>query len=421
MEKLIIIFFSFLELVEMLIYRNLIFDRKLFSYLKKMTPFFLIIAISHEIFSKNLEFISFIISIGVCIYFFFKVSSINIIDSFVQIVLGASFLVLVQIISLFFVNITTIFIPNTGRYFFSIMNFLVQLLFIGILYKNLWCLTNIRKSLDKNKILAILSISLFLIIIIAKLLNDNGILSGNMGGQLLVLLAMFILTSIILYKAILSQIEKENKLKIENSFKPVLEEYIEKLRAKEHEYKNHLNTIYRIIELEEPYDVKNKLSEYIEKIKGTRDLEAILSIKNTVLKAVLYEKLLECEKRGIKINIDVRSNLNMISIDDTELVIVLSNLLNNAIEAAQDGLDKFINVKIYSVERERKIRNYICIKNSINQNIEFSIGELTKKGYSTKGENRGYGLYNINKILKKTNGKMLVDRQVESMSIEIVI
>ncbi|NMM61772.1 GHKL domain-containing protein [Clostridium sp. P21] len=46
------------------------------------------------------------------------------------------------------------------------------------------------------------------------------------------------------------------------------------------------------------------------------------------------------------------------------------------------------------------VRNYYDSTNIID------ISSILKKGFSTKGENRGYGLYNVKKIVKNSGGKL---------------
>ena len=49
-----------------------------------------------------------------------------------------------------------------------------------------------------------------------------------------------------------------------------------------------------------------------------------------------------------------------------------------------------------------KIKNNILGLNINNEDLE----KFFKKGFSSKGDNRGYGLYNVKKIINKYNGSI---------------
>ena len=93
-----------------------------------------------------------------------------------------------------------------------------------------------------------------------------------------------------------------------------------KLKANEHEYKNHLNTIWSIAQVTPPEDIKEKLQEYISNIvDDTEEFSMLLNVENTIIKAVLYNKGQRAEKLGVKYIYNVRSNFKDISLDNSDL------------------------------------------------------------------------------------------------------
>ena len=80
--------------------------------------------------------------------------------------------------------------------------------------------------------------------------------------------------------------------------------------------------------------MKEKVKAYIGTlVEENEEFTKLLDVENTIVKAVLYNKGQRAEKLGVKYSYNVSSNLKDISLDNSELTVILSNLLNNAIEA----------------------------------------------------------------------------------------
>ena len=82
----------------------------------------------------------------------------------------------------------------------------------------------------------------------------------------------------------------------------------------------------------------------------------------------------------------------------TKFCQLIGIFLDNAIESSSHTKDKLLVFDTYLEDKNL----VICIENSINSKI--NIEEINKKYFSTKGENRGLGLYIANKIRKQTKG-----------------
>ena len=90
------------------------------------------------------------------------------------------------------------------------------------------------------------------------------------------------------------------------------------------------------------------------------------------------------------------SDLKDIPLDRTHLVIVVSNLLNNAIEAAAQAAPPEVHVRMKKTEGEL----VISVRNRVRQNVEIPEGQLPR---STKREpGHGMGLANVCAVLRRT-------------------
>ena len=165
-------------------------------------------------------------------------------------------------------------------------------------------------------------------------------------------------------------------------------------------------------------EMKERAGKYVVNIQDGSFLSSILEIESTVVKAVLYSKIVECEQSGVSLKYNIKSNMDKSGLDDSEITIMLSNLLNNAIEASKNALEKNIFINISKLERYRiEVKNSILGIKISNEDIE----GFFKKGFSSKGSGRGYGLYNVKKIVKKHKGNIYARVVDNYLVIEIFI
>ena len=77
-----------------------------------------------------------------------------------------------------------------------------------------------------------------------------------------------------------------------------------------------------------------------------------------------------------------------------KIVELLGNLIKNAVEAVKEREDGSIHVML--LEEKDRIRIEVSNESEV---VDYQrMQEFFRKGYSEKGKNRGYGLYNVKKI-----------------------
>ena len=98
------------------------------------------------------------------------------------------------------------------------------------------------------------------------------------------------------------------------------------------------------------------------------------------------------------------NDLSGITIADDDIVVLLSNLLNNAIEACDKSKEKIIKIK-FVIEDKQII---LAVKNSIKTTPTEMNGELvTSKTQNI--EEHGVGLKNVKDIIDKYKGRYVID------------
>lgn len=190
------------------------------------------------------------------------------------------------------------------------------------------------------------------------------------------------------------QIQKEADLV---NFYKMLSKQTESHKMLIHDIKKHL---YSISLLNAQHEYK-KINDYIENLIHSSQLNKSLRVcDNDFLNAILNRYLEKCEKLHIILEIDIRKHTCSF-IDEYEITSLFCNLLDNAIEAAENCPGAFIEV--YSGYLE--LQNYLLlsVKNSCcRKPILDSKNHI--KSYKSNSGIHGIGLKSVIRVVEKYNG-----------------
>lgn len=180
-----------------------------------------------------------------------------------------------------------------------------------------------------------------------------------------------------------------------------VEEYQEKQDLKLHEYKNQLS---KLINKTEDENLKKEIEEIlnVKFIEETKILGALKYLPKSDVKSLIYYKVLVAKKKNIDITIDISTKITKKHFNlDKHIIIQLTQLLgiyfDNAIEAAEESKKRKIVFEAYIVNKNL----VFVISNTYKEKVKLS--NISKKGVSSKGINRGKGLYFASKIISQTN------------------
>ncbi|HWT75006.1 MAG TPA: Spo0B domain-containing protein [Mobilitalea sp.] len=180
-----------------------------------------------------------------------------------------------------------------------------------------------------------------------------------------------------------------------------LEELNTTLRAQRHDYLNHFQVIYGLMELKEYEEAKKYLDPVF---KDIMKVSKALKTAQPAVNALLQAKLEVAEKNSIDLYLEVRSDLKDIAIEPWNLCKVLANIIDNGITALSE-LDKERN--LYIEIGENKDDYTFQIYNNGPQIPENQLEEIFKQGVTTKKEQgHGMGLYIVAKILREAGGSV---------------
>ncbi len=183
-----------------------------------------------------------------------------------------------------------------------------------------------------------------------------------------------------------------------------VKEYSEMLRAQTHEYSNKLHTIAGLIQIDHD---KEALELIGRETAGYQGLIAFLAkaVPFPVIAAFILGKYNHAQELRIEFKIDPDSQLTDVpsELSREKLVTILGNLIDNAFDAALQG------------ERSAKVKlSMTDVGNDLVFEVEDSgtglspekSEQIFEKGFTTKQDDHGQGLYLVKRALKDLGGQI---------------
>ena len=135
-----------------------------------------------------------------------------------------------------------------------------------------------------------------------------------------------------------------------------------------------------------------------------------------IVNSILNTKYQEAISKHIVFVFKV-NDLSRIGIDDEDLVVVLANLLNNAIEACEKCEEKKIIKFKFMVEDELII---LSVKNTYNQPLVYDNDEI-RTSKTVEPEAHGVGIKNIIRIVEKYEGEYVIQHNEMEFYFSLII
>lgn len=167
------------------------------------------------------------------------------------------------------------------------------------------------------------------------------------------------------------------------------------LRAQRHDFLNHLQVTYGLIELNE-YE---EASRYLNKIYGKiNQLNNNIKTEKIAINALLQAKSNEAEHKKIRFIVNASSKLSKVDMDEWDLCGCLSNLIDNAFEATYKVEDdRCVWIRIF----EDMHSYFFEVANTGESLNAEELTSIFKEGITSKNqEGHGLGLFLVKKALK---------------------
>ena len=205
-------------------------------------------------------------------------------------------------------------------------------------------------------------------------------------------------------------VEKEEKIKIavlteQNQKNRIAdyqdrEEIYNRQRKKMHDYKNQLATIQTLLKnghTDEALSFTQKLTESI-----AVDMSAI-NTNHPVVNAVLNQKYRSMQEKYIALILKV-GDMNKINLEEEEIVILLSNLLDNAIRESERVLKNTGKAVIHLKLECEDDKLILAVRNPVTEKVRIENDMIKSK----RGAEHGMGLLNVKAVVDKYGGDMVL-------------
>ena len=179
-----------------------------------------------------------------------------------------------------------------------------------------------------------------------------------------------------------------------------IEELYKEVRSFRHDYTNLLTSLRLGIEEEDMEQIKevydSVLKDSSQKLQDNKyDLGRLVNIRDRALKSLLAGKFLKARDKNIVFNVEVPEEIQVEGMSLLDFLTIVSILCDNAIEASAEASQPHISIAfLKNGEQETFI-----IENSIKEE-GIDVSEIFSFGVSSKGEDRGVGLYTVMKIVE---------------------
>ena len=169
------------------------------------------------------------------------------------------------------------------------------------------------------------------------------------------------------------------------------------LRAQRHDFLNHLQVVYSLMEMHE----YKEAGEYIERVYG--DISAVSRIMRTTnpsVNALLKVKLATAEKQNVKVELNITSAWEDLTMPGWEMCRVLGNLIDNALDALQETENPQLTI---TLAEDLKTFHFSIANNGPIIPMQ-SRSRIFLPGIAGKTTGQGMGLFIVRNTLQNRGG-----------------
>ena len=186
------------------------------------------------------------------------------------------------------------------------------------------------------------------------------------------------------------------------SMEALVEAYSDQ-RKKTHDFQNQLAVIYGLAQQESP---NGEIIKYVEPLLKKELLPTLITkTGRPVVDILLTQKYSAAIKNQISFQMQL-GDLSTFPLSDEELIVVLSNLLDNAFNACM-AVSSFDERKVLLKMRTKEAAGFLYLENRTAHDIEILDNKIVAP--KNKSIEHGYGLKNVTAILENINALYVFD------------
>ncbi len=186
-----------------------------------------------------------------------------------------------------------------------------------------------------------------------------------------------------------------------------LEDLNREMRAQRHDFMNHLQVVYSLIEMNEP----GEAMAYMDKVYG--DMQRVSRMLRTACPAVnalIQAKVVEANERGAELKLSIAAKWDDKLMPAWEICRVLANLIDNALDAAcsaqhPDGVKPTVELVLGEDLRSW----FFSVRNNGPAIDEKTRQKIFEPGFTTKATGQGMGLYIVSQTVAQMGGRITLE------------
>lgn len=210
-------------------------------------------------------------------------------------------------------------------------------------------------------------------------------------------------------------IHEKEVLQLQNIYQQrqykVISESIERIRKHQHDFRNHLNSLYYFGEKQDWTSMQAYIGQLREHIM---DDTVIIKTGCIIFDGILNYKLQTAKQERIDMQVEALIPSD-IMIEPCDVTVVVGNLLDNSIEATRGKKDSWIKVKILYRQGRLSIRVMNTYNNGlIRQGGLYKTSKADKRGH-------GYGLKNVQDVVDRYDGLLEITDKNGIFTVNVIL
>ncbi len=186
--------------------------------------------------------------------------------------------------------------------------------------------------------------------------------------------------------------------------------FAESLRAQAHEAANRLHTVVTMVELGRAKEAVNFATAELELSQALID-RLTGAVAEPAVVALLLGKVEQAAEYGVELTVTGDTLLDSTDpLTAHEMVTLLGNLIDNALEAVGHDEDAWVEVTVRREDRDL----YVQVADSGPGMSEEVFEQATERGYSTKTDHHGLGLALVRRLVARHGGELRAQCEPES-------
>ena len=281
---------------------------------------------------------------------------------------------------------------------------------------------NLSKSLFE--LILIFYVAIESIMLISLNENITGTIQLTLITSFIVMLLMMLWQMVFFIRSYMKKQEASYQAKqntqLNEYLKSVEQQYLE-LRRFKHDYKNVMLALQDSISNgssseQLPYFKELIAQSAIDTSLDSGKIAKIQHVGNETLRGLIVQKFFDAQTKGIELSLELDQSEFIIKHNLVDVVRIVGNLLDNAIDAAKSTPDKQVTCAFNTLHETKEI----SVRNSTNKKLD--VNKMFELGASTKGSQRGFGLSNVQQLVDKQKNFFLdVDSKNDRVIITLTI